>query len=211
MTGDREGVCAVVLAAGKGQRMRAGGIATPKHAIEVRTQAGVAPMLVHVLRALARSRATRTVVVLAPEDAIGEELARGAGAAICHADPPDEGRAASIRSGVRAAPEAAGWLFALADQPFLEPSDFDRLISALGDASPPRAAGARRIVHATYAGQRGSPVLFGSGHRAALLALSGAQGGRAVLAAHPECAVPVPLDPARGLDLDTPADLPESG
>ncbi len=169
----------------------------PKHLIPID---GV-PMLVRVVRALRESRAREVAVVLRSEDAVGRAALKPLGVRLLEAEDPDEGRAASVRAGVRAAaPEAEGLLFALADQPFLEPHDFDALIAAFA-----RAKGG--IVHASYAGQRGSPVLFAARYRDELLALRGSDGGRALLRRHSEEACAVELDVGRGRDVDRPGDL----
>ena len=159
-----------------------------------------APLLAHVIRHLRPLELDGITAVLRTGDLDGARVASAEGARVAYAEPASEGRAASVRAGVRAAPDAGGWLFALADQPFLLPADFAALVAAAGDPG--------RIIHARYAGERGSPVLFGARFRAELLALRGSDGGRAVLCAHPEALCAVDLDPARGRDLDTPADLP---
>jgi molybdenum cofactor cytidylyltransferase len=184
---------ACVLAAGRGSRM--GGV---KHLLELE---GV-PLLERVVRALTRTSATRVFVVLAPGDAAGAELAERLGVAVAHAESADEGRAASVRAAVRAASGAAqGLLFALADQPFLEADDFERLIAELRRS--PHA-----IVRARYDGEPGSPVLFARDYFAELLELRGREGGRSVIARHPGAVRPVDLPAARGRDLDRPEDLP---
>jgi len=187
-----------VLAAGRGRRM--GGA---KHLLPVDGR----PMLARVVDALRASRADGVIGVLRPGDDAGAALLAELGADVAFAEPEDEGRAASVRAGVRAAPPDRDLLFALADQPYLRAEDFDALIARRADGAGPS------IVHALYAGQRGSPVLFGAEHRDELLALRGSQGGRAVIAAHPRDAVGVDLEPERGRDLDAPADLdsPEAG
>ena len=184
-------VLAVVLAAGRGQRMSGA-----KHLLPVDGR----PMLAHVIDAL-RPVADGLVCVLRPGDERGAALLAELGVAVAWAEPADEGRAASVRAGVRAAEPGCDLLFALADQPFLRASDFATLIEAR------RESGAG-IVYAAYGGQRGSPVLFAPAYRDELAALHGSQGGRAVLAAHPEDAHAVELDPERGRDLDRPEDLP---
>lgn len=189
-------VHAVVLAAGRGRRM--GG---PKHLLEVADAHGArAPLLAHVIRHLRPLELAGITAVLRPGDADGQRIAQGEGAAVAFAEPAGEGRAASVRAGVSSAPDAGGWLFALADQPYLQTEDFAALLAA---AQREPAC----IVHARYAGERGSPVLFGARFRDALLALRGSEGGRRVLQAHPEALRAVDLDPGRGRDLDTPEDL----
>jgi molybdenum cofactor cytidylyltransferase len=187
-------VAAVVLAAGRGRRM---GGSTPKHLIPV---AG-APMVLRVVRALRESRVEHVVVVLRPGETASRAALEAAGASVVYAESAHEGRAASIRAGVRAAgPQVDGFLFALADQPFLGPGDFDALIERLGEC--PGA-----IVHACYAGERGSPVLFAGRFRGELLSLRGSQGGREVIRRHPGDATGVELEPEAGRDLDRPEDL----
>ncbi len=180
---------AVLLAAGRGRRM-----GRPKHLIEIDGE----PMLARVVQALRESRAAEVVVVLQRRDSAGRSCAEELGARVACAEGEDQGRAASIRAGVRLAPEDHALLFALADQPWLRAADFDRLIAAAGRAG---------IVHASYRGERGSPVLFGARYREELLALSGKEGGRVLVARHPEDVAAVELDPERGRDVDRPADL----
>jgi molybdenum cofactor cytidylyltransferase len=184
---------ACVLAAGRGQRM--GGA---KHLLELD---GV-PLLERVVRTLAATSVARVAVVLAPGDTAGAALAEWLGAVVVFAESADEGRAASVRAAVRAtSPQAQGLLFALADQPFLEASDFELLLAALRRA--PHA-----IARARYDGQPGTPVLFAQDYFAELLDLRGREGGRSVIARHLEAVREVDIPSARGRDLDRPEDLP---
>ena len=158
-------------------------------------------MLERVVGALRGSGVRKIVVVLRPGDAEGRALAESLGVRVVEAENPDEGRAASVRAGLRAIPEDAdGVLFALADQPFLESCDFDTLLARFerGDVG---------IVYATYGGERGSPVLFAARYRGELLELRGSEGGRVVLRRHGAEAAGVPLPPERGRDVDRPEDL----
>jgi len=142
--------------------------------------------------------------VLRADDADGRRLLAAEGVRVATAEDPDEGRAASVRAGVRAAgADARALLLALADQPFLEPADFAALVA-------PFARGQAEIVRASYAGVPGTPVLFAARFRAELLALRGEEGGRDVLARHPGALALVPLDPARGRDVDRPEDLAQA-
>ena len=182
----------VVLAAGRATRMRA-----PKHLLPVAGE----PMLARVLRTLGRTQVAERCVVLRPDDDKGRALARALGVPAVASEDPAEGRAASVRAGVRASSgEVAGWLFAMADQPFLEPRDFDALIDAF-------RTGLAGIVCARYDAQRGTPVLFAARYRDELLALRGHEGGRVLIERHAADVAGVALDPGRGRDLDRPADL----
>jgi molybdenum cofactor cytidylyltransferase len=191
------GVFAAVLAAGKGRRM--GG---PKHLLPVGP--GGEPMLACCVRALlgAGLAPAQLAVVLRAGDEPGQACARELGVRAL-AVSGEEGRSASVRTALGAAPaHASGFLFALADQPLLLGLDFAALLAAF-------AAAPERIAAASYAGERGSPVLFPARLRGELLALRGAQGGRAVLGAHPQDVLEEPLPPERGRDLDSPQDFAE--
>lgn len=182
---------AVVLAAGRGSRM--GG---PKHLIEIDN----VPMLERVLRALSDSRVVRVSLVLRGGDAEGSALADRLGIPWTFAETPEHGRAASVRAAIGSVDAAAaGLLFALADQPYLLGSDFDLLLDAF--------ARDKGIVRASYDAEPGSPVLFARSFFSELAALAPGEGGRVVLTRHPEAVRNVPLDPARGRDLDRPEDL----
>lgn len=180
---------AVVLAAGRGRRM--GG---PKHLLLVD---GV-PMVLRVVRELRDSAALDLRVVLRADDNAGRARLEEEGVRVVPVDAADEGRSASVRAGLADVPEDGAPLFALADQPFLTAADFDELISAGDDTS---------IVRASYAGAPGTPVLFAPRYRSELLALVGSDGGRVVIARHPQHVTTVPLDPAHGRDMDRPEDL----
>jgi CTP:molybdopterin cytidylyltransferase MocA len=160
------------------------------------------PIAERVVRALRATSAARVSLVLAPGDVAGRALAERLGIPALAAEVSDEGRAASVRAAVRAAaPESAAILFALADQPFLEASDFERLFAAFRSAP-------HGIVRAQYGDQPGSPALFARAHFAELLELRGRDGGRAVIARHPERVRSVQLPPDHGRDLDRPEDWP---
>src|SRR5262249_50819191 len=158
------------------------------------------PLAERVVRSVRATSARSVALVLAPDDAAGRALARALGVRALAAESPDEGRAASVRAAVRAcAPDTAAILIALADQPFLDPADLERLLAAQ------RAAPAERsIVRARYGAEPGTPVLFARAHFAELLALRGKDGGRRVIETHADRVWPVDLPPERGRDLDTP-------
>ncbi len=183
---------AVVLAAGRGSRM-----GRPKHLLPIE---GI-PMLDRVVSALSRSGVRESLVVVAQGDEEGRQRAASLGTRPVLAEDPHEGRAASVRAGVRALrADCEGVMFALADQPFLLPGDFGALVARFERAD----AG---LVFATYAGRRGTPVLFSTSYRDELLALRGREGGRVVLARHAADAADVPLPPERGRDVNRPEDL----
>ena len=106
----------------------------------------------------------------------------------------------SLAAGIRAAADAAGWLVALADMPYIAPASYGRVAGAL------RAGG--RIVVPEYRGRPGHPVGFAKEWGERLAALAGDEGARRIVAAFPEAIVRCALDdPGIVRDVDQVADL----
>jgi molybdenum cofactor cytidylyltransferase len=186
-------VSALVLAAGQSRRM--GG------RDKLLEPVAGAPLLRHVVQALAGSAVDETVVVLPPEP--GERLAALAGMAVRTVTNPraDEGMGTSVGAGVTALrADADAVLIVLADMPELTAGDFDRLIAGFDPAE------GRAIVRAvTEAGAPGHPVLFGRRFFEPLQALEGDRGARSLIEDYPEFLVDVTLPGrAAATDLDTP-------
>jgi len=180
----------VVLAAGKGSRFNGAGhkLSEAVGALTVlgKTLASVIeselPLVVVTTEALAadaaRHVATRDLVVLSEADA-----ARGMG----H----------SIVAGVSARADAPGWLILPGDMPLVRPSTLKAVARALLE---------HPVVHAQHRGRRGHPVGFGAELYSELIALSGDEGARRLLARYP--AQPIEIDdPGVLMDIDTTADL----
>ncbi len=112
-----------------------------------------------------------------------------------------EGHAASIRAGLASlAPNSDAAIFINADQPFLTTAMIDAVIQRYRETDAP-------IVRALFADKPGSPALFDRAHFAALAALRGDEGGRALIAQHAARVERVGFDDARaGMDVDTPED-----
>ncbi len=111
-----------------------------------------------------------------------------------------EGMGASLRAGVEALPpDAVAVAVALGDLPGLS----GEMVRAVVEAF---RASSRGIAVPVFQGRRGHPVVFDLGrYRAALLGLRGDRGARAVVAAHPEDVLEVPVnDPGAVEDVDTP-------
>ena len=110
------------------------------------------------------------------------------------------GMSASLRTGIEAADAMArGYLVALGDMPGISTGLVDLLCRRFDEA------GRSAIVLPVHEGRRGHPVIFASGYRQELLAISGDRGARSVVERHPECVVAVPVS-ASGIlaDVDTP-------
>lgn len=106
----------------------------------------------------------------------------------------------TLACGVKAVPDADAWVIALADMPWVAPSTIAALVSAL-------ARGAD-IAAPVRCGRRGNPVGFAARHRDALMALSGDEGARALVAALGDRVTLVEVDdPGIARDVDTPGDL----
>ncbi len=155
--------------------------------------------MVTAARALLPHVSPLVVVTGYEGDAVRAALA-GHAVRFAHNDAYAEGMASSIRAGVEALPQVSGALIALADMPGLRPRHVEALIAAFADADP------EAICVPTYRGRRGHPVLFGAAHFAALCALRGDRGGRALLESEPVREVAVDDDGVL-VDVDTGADL----
>jgi len=112
-----------------------------------------------------------------------------------------EGLSTSVQTGLAALlPEAEAAIFLQCDQPLITPD----LLRALAARFEETGAS---IVHPTFEGQRGTPVLFARRLFPELAAVSGDEGGRSLMARYPEDITTVEVDDPDVLaDIDTPAD-----
>jgi molybdenum cofactor cytidylyltransferase len=102
--------------------------------------------------------------------------AEGAEVRICA--NAEQGMSASLVFGVRACSEAAGWLIALADMPWIAPTTIRKVADAL-------RLGAT-IAAPCWQGRRGHPVGFSHALGPELAALKGDEGAKAVIQAYLE-------------------------
>lgn len=112
----------------------------------------------------------------------------------------DEGMGSSLAAGVAASADAAGWLIALGDMPYIQPATIRAILEAPGlqDA----------IVIPTFHGRRGHPVRFAPRFGSELRSLTGDHGARGVIDLHAaEVVMLATSDPGIVADIDTPADL----
>lgn len=195
--GQLQSVVGILLAAGRGVRFDPdGGRNKLLQALSDET-----PVCVAAARLLTK-RLTRVIAVVRPDAADVAAALKQAGCIMVESERAKEGMGASLADGVAAsmtlAPDADGWLVALADMPFISA---DTVASVL--ESP---IGTDGIAAPFHEGQRGHPVLFGAGNGATLGSLRGDAGARDLLASHPIHRVPVD-DPGILRDIDRPADL----
>lgn len=112
------------------------------------------------------------------------------------------GMGASLAAGVEALPDAAGWIVALGDMPFIVPDTISAVRAALESGALLAAP-----VHVDSK-ERGHPVGFARALAKELLALSGDEGARGVVHRHRAQLRLVEVNDAGiFLDIDTPADL----
>jgi len=128
------------------------------------------------------------------------KLLRDAGCNTVVCKNASEGMGTSLAAGVRAAPDADGWVVALADMPFILPDTIRSVAQAL------RAGAA--IAAPSFRGKRGHPVGFSRRYYEELCALRGDEGARRLLEQHLESVTLLEVED-RGVlrDIDRPSDL----
>jgi molybdenum cofactor cytidylyltransferase len=142
----------------------------------------------------------RVVAVVRPDDAALAAALGAAGARVVRCPNADDGMGASLACAVRETSDAAGWVVALADMPWIRSATMARVAAAIRDGAP---------VAAPYlGGRRGHPVGFSALCRDALGALGGDEGAKSVVALHADRVARIDVDDAGILrDIDTPSDL----
>ncbi|MBC8258325.1 MAG: nucleotidyltransferase family protein [SAR324 cluster bacterium] len=116
----------------------------------------------------------------------------------------EEGMTSSIQTGVRATAEVSqGLLICLADMPFVDKADLNRLVQAFTDLSKTESS---LIIVPVFQGKRGNPVLFSSKFRDEILLHDG-EGCRGILRKHQQSIREIEMDSEHVLlDVDTPED-----
>lgn len=184
-------VTGILLAAGRGARFGGDKLLA---ALPDGTTLGVA-----AARAMMRVL-PRVVAVVRPEDAALRRCLEDEWVDVVECAAAARGMGRSLACGIAAAPEAEAWLIALADMPYIKDSSYRRVAQAL--------VGGAELAAPSHGGQRGHPVGFGAGFRAALLALDGDRGARDLFSAYAGQARLIEVDdPGVLQDVDTPQDL----
>jgi molybdenum cofactor cytidylyltransferase len=197
-------VVGILLAAGRGERFggdkllaKAGPAASPSTSGwgDLSGECiGVAACR-HLLAAL-----SKVTAVVRPGDGALAAALGAAGARIVRCANADDGMGASLACGVAAERDAAGWIVALADMPWIHPATIARVAAAVADGAP--------VAAAFHDGKRGHPVGFSAACYAMLATLTGDDGAKSVVAAHADSLARIDVDDAGILrDVDTPADL----
>ena len=183
----------ILLAAGRGRRFDPGGV---RNKLLQRLPGGELVVAASARRLL--SVFPRVIAVVPPEDGGVADALRALGCEVTACPDADRGMGRSLAHAIRHSLPAGGWLVALGDMPFVRESTLQALRRALDEGAG--------IAAPVFEGRRGNPVAFGALHLDALLASSGDQGARRLLASHPVTEVAV-SDPGVLRDIDSPADL----
>ena len=142
----------------------------------------------------------RSLAVVRVGDARLTARLRATGLHVVECAAVDAGMGASLACGVAAAPDADGWVVALADMPWIVPATIRGVSDALRSGAD--------IAAPSFQGRRGHPVGFARRHYAALAALTGDAGARALLEANRDRVTLIDVTDAGVLrDVDTPHDL----
>ena len=188
-------VAALVLAAGLSSRM------APRHKLLVPDEAGV-PMVARVVDAVLASRARPVLVVTGHRAAEVQAALAGRPVQFVTAADHARGLSASLRAGLASVPEAsAAAVVVLGDMPLVPGAVIDSLIDAYD------AAEGRTIAVPIHDGQLGNPVLWDRRYFAAMAALTGDAGARALLRHHADAVVHVDAPEGVLRDFDTPESL----
>jgi len=181
-------IAAIILAAGKGERMPGG----DKMLQSFRGK----PLLSTVIEAARRSRADPVSVVTGhAADRLAPLLDQPG---LTHVANPDyaEGISSSLKAGISALPdEVDGALICLGDMPLVTDKHLNTLIEAFSGT----------VCAPTYQGRRGNPVLWGRKYFAELLELTGDKGARDLLKRYNDELILVEMpDDGILIDIDTP-------
>jgi len=142
----------------------------------------------------------RVVAVVRPDDAALAAALGAAGARVVRCANAQSGMGASLACGVLATRDAAGWVVALGDMPWIQSSTIACVAEAIARGAP--------VAAPFYRGQRGHPVGFGAACLAALSALTGDDGAKSIVAQHRDDLARIEVDDAGALrDVDRPSDL----
>ena len=160
------------------------------------------PMVWHVASAACRSHLAAVRLVTGAESAAVSDAVLDLPLSVIHNPNWCQGQSTSLIAGLQGLPPGAdAVLFMLADQPLVTPELINSLIAAF-------EASGKSIVCPVHDGQRGLPVLFSLRKwQNALNTLTGDQGARSIIAAHPGEIGQVAVEsPELFEDVDTPDD-----
>ena len=184
-------IVGILLAAGRGHRFGGDKL---EHPLPDGT-----PLAVAAAKRL-RPACDRLVAVLRPGAQRLAELLGAAGCETVVCDQADGGMGHSLACAIRATPDAAGWIVALADMPFIATRSHQRVAAALRHGAS--------LAATEFHGQRGHPVGFAGHWFAQLSQLTGDQGAKSILQTPGAAMTLCPVDDCGVLkDIDRRGDL----
>lgn len=183
----------ILLAAGFGTRFDPSG----RHNKLLATLPDGTPIVFQSARRLL-SVVEQVIAVVRPGSEKLATVLNDAGCDVIFSIDGERGMGATLAAGVRAASGAQGWLVSLGDMPWIEPASIEAVARPLDEGAS--------LVAPFYKNKRGHPVGFGPQHLAALSALEGDAGARALFATHAVRRIEVD-DPNILRDVDLPSDL----
>lgn len=184
-------ISAILLAAGSGSRFGGGKLLAQ---LPDGTPIGVASW-----RNLA-SAVSRCIAVVRTGDAALRGMLEAEGAKVVECDDAYAGMSRSLVAGLAATSDVDGWVIALGDMPYIDPSTITKVLEAID-------AGAL-IALPAYHGTRGHPVGLSARLREELLEVQGDEGAREVVKHHAEDCVLIECDdPGILRDIDTHEDI----
>lgn len=184
-------IVGTLLAAGRGTRFGSDKLLAPL--------ADGTPMALAAARKLRRT-CSHCVAVLRPEQELLGKMLAAEDYLIGYSSEAELGMGHSLAAAVRLAPDATGWLIALADMPAIAACTYSLLVATLRSGAS--------LAAPFYRGQRGHPVGFANPWFERLSRLQGDEGARLILTEHSSSLVRIPCeDPGILIDVDTPETL----
>jgi molybdenum cofactor cytidylyltransferase len=187
----QRGIVGLLLAAGAGKRFGGNKLMHP-------LQDGT-PMAVAAAINLKPACDHLIAIVRPKDDELASALAN-VGCEIVVCADAELGMGHSLAAGVRATEDAAGWIVALGDMPFIATTSHQAVAARLREGAS--------LVATQYQNRRGHPVGFANKWFAELSSLDGDQGARSILETHQQDVILCKVDePGVLWDIDQAQDL----
>jgi len=188
-------IAAVIMAAGRSQRMRGGN--------KLLESVDGQPLVARAASAAIASEAAPVIVVTGHQPDKVAAVLDGLDVKLVHNSDFREGLSSSVHAGLAAVPAGHdGAILMLADMPDVDAGLVDQMMAAFDPIE------GRAIVVATHNGTRGNPVLFARQYFAEILRVTGDTGARHVVDSNDEAVCEVECGTSAPLvDLDTPEAL----
>ncbi|MFY8092903.1 MAG: NTP transferase domain-containing protein [Niveispirillum sp.] len=186
----------LVLAGGFGRRMGDGG---NKLLRQWRGQ----PLVRHVVQSAISAQLAGVTVATGYQEGDIRRVLEGLSIDFAHASDHGDGLSATLKAGLTALPDDIdGVMVLLGDMPRVTAAIINRMVAAFSPADD------RAIILPTCGGQRGNPVLWDAAFIPDMLALTGDNGARTLVAAHAALVCEVAVEETGVLlDVDVPDDL----